>query len=132
MTYAFQIEQFIEILSACPEYETEHHFDRPFMSAYQLAIEFSVRHPMHEAVRTLPIGGMGTGAYQSLAQQIARFLSQAIKLQTAGAIEGAFISHLHMTSLVFSAPDSPDSIQASTVESKHAHSIFRVSNKAVC
>lgn len=132
MQYTFQIDQFVEILSACPEYESGHHFGRPFMSAYQLAIEFSIRHPTHEAVRTLSIGGMGTGSYQSLAQQIARFLSQAIKHQTAGAIEGAFISHLHMNFLSFSVPESHGSVQASTLESKNAHSIFRVNCAPVC
>lgn len=126
MPHVFPLEQIEEILRACPEYEDGHHLGRPYMSAYQLAIAFSERHPEHQAVRALPIGGAGTAAHESLAQQIARFLSQSIAQGNSEEIEGAFISHLYMGSLTFNAPGRAPALETSTLRAKPAHSIFRL------
>ena len=87
MRHDFDIDHLHRILANCPEYEADHHLDRPFMSAYQIAIRFAEEHPNHDLVRTLPLGGEGTGTNQSLTQRIARFLSQAIRDGTAGALK---------------------------------------------
>lgn len=131
MSYSFPIEQIEEILRTCPEYESGHHMRRPYMSAYQLAIAFSEQHPQHPAVMNLSLGGMGAAAHESLAQQIARFLSQSILRGSSGEIEGAFVSHMYIESLRFSAPGHAGSIAASTIGTKHAQSIFRLRDRVV-
>ena len=38
-------EKVTQILADVPEYDPEHHLGYPYLSAYQLAIEFKQRHP---------------------------------------------------------------------------------------
>ena len=125
MPYNFEIEQLLDILRECPEYAPGHHLGRPFMSAYQISISFAERFPEHPAVTNLGIGGMGTGAYESLAQQIARYLSQEISRETDRPIEGGFIAHQNIDQFSFNSPGGSDPIQVSTLRSERAHSIFR-------
>ena len=70
----------------------DHHFGRPFLTAYQLAIEFDRRH--HEIVAQLgkEVGGAGTGEHTSLAQYLALELSRLIRDNQCYSVEGAFIS----------------------------------------
>ena len=124
MTHEFDIDHLQRILENCPEYEPDHHLDRPFMSAYQIAIRFAEEHPTHDLVRTLPLGGEGAGTHQSLAQRIALFLSLAIRDRTAGDIEGGFISHEYVEDFSFRHGDNQ--VRVSTLRTHHAHSIFRV------
>ena len=124
MTQEFDIDDLQRILENCPEYEDAHHLGRPFMSAYQIAIRFAEEHPTHDLVRTLPLGGEGTGTHQSLAQRIALFLSRAIRDDTAGDIEGGFISHECVEDFRFRHGD--DQVRVSTLRTANAHSIFRV------
>ena len=124
MRHDFNIDHLHRILASCPEYEADHHLDRPFMSAYQSAIRFAEEHPDHELVRTLPVGGEGTGTNQSLAQRIAHFLSQAIHDGTAGGIEGGFISHACVDDFCFRHRGVR--VRVSTLRTARAHSIFRV------
>ena len=124
----FNIDDIRRILESCPEYEDGHHLDRPFMSAYQIAIRFAEEYPNHRLVHGLPLGGEGTGTNQSLAQHIARFLSRAIRDGTAGGIEGGFISHADIEEFSFRHQDGP--VRVSTLRSTHADSIFRVRRTA--
>ena len=59
MRHDFNIDHLHRILENCPEYEGNHHLDRPFMSASQIAIRFAGEHPNHDLVQTLPLGGGG-------------------------------------------------------------------------
>ena len=124
MRHDFNIDDLQRILETCPEYEADHHLNRLFMSAYQIAIRFAEEYPEHRLVRTLLPGGEGTGTHQSLAQRIARFLSQAIHDDRAGRIEGGFISHAYVEDFTFRHPRGP--VRVSTLRTAHAHSIFRV------
>lgn len=108
------------ILSEVEEYEEDHHMNRPFYSAYQLAIAFAERNPNHDSVQSLPIGGTGTQEHQSLAQLIARTLSKAIRSGSINTIEGGFISHTNLERMQFSGD-----INVSTLTTKPGHSIFR-------
>ena len=128
MRHDFNIPHLHRILTNCPEYEADHHLNRPFMSAYQIAIRFAEEHPNHDLVRTLPLGGEGTGTNQSLTQRIARFLSQAIRDGTAGGIEGGFISHACVDDFCFRHRGRR--VRVSTLRTAHAHSIFRVRRDA--
>ena len=78
-----------------------HHFGRPFLTAYQLAIEFDRRH--HDIVAQLgkQVGGAGTGERTSLAQYLALQLSRRIRGNPAYPIEGAFISNQYVRELSY-------------------------------
>lgn len=126
MRHDFDIIQLREILEGCPEYRADppHHLDRPFMSAYQIAIRFAERHPDHRIVQELRVGGEGVGFYDSLAKRIAHFLSQAICRRAAGDIDGGFISHDNVEDFTFRYEGQR--IRVSTLRTKAGHSIFRV------
>ena len=111
----------VEILSTLPTYEPEHHFGLPFITAYQLAIEFANRYPREIAQLDLPIGGKDTGQYYSLAQYLARELSGRIKNRQIQNIEGNFISNLHVTNMTFS-----DGVESSKSGNLATLSMFRL------
>jgi hypothetical protein len=79
-----------------------HHFGAPFVTAYQLAIAFTERFPEAAQAIGQPIGGAGTGQHTSLAQYLARELSQRIKSDELDDIEGGFVHSRYMTHLAFS------------------------------
>ena len=66
-----------EILRDMP-LKQPHHFGNPYVSSYQLAIEFSKRYPEATKVIGFPVGGEGSGAHNSLAEYLAGQLSQHI------------------------------------------------------
>lgn len=90
-----------EILSSVDYFNPTHHFGKPFLSAYQLAIEFAKKYP--DIVRDLgyQIGGKGIGVQVSLAQYIAGQLSRNIKAGKIVHIEGAFLSNVHLKDISF-------------------------------
>ena len=122
MTHDFDLNDLIRILAACPEYDPGHPLGQPFMSAYQIAIRFAQAHPNHPLVASLDVGGEGTGARQSLAQRIARFLSAAAQDPGSG-IEGGFISHQDIKAFVF---DNDGSAVRVSGLPRRGHSIFRL------
>ena len=79
-----------------------HHLGTPFLTAYQIAIDFHRQHG--EVVEKLgyQIGGKGVGEHTSLAQYIPRQLSQRIKSGKLDDIEGAFLSRHDMQDITFS------------------------------
>ena len=83
---------------------------RPFLTAYQIAIEFARRHP--DIVKELgwPVGGEGMGKRNTLAQYLARWLSQLVKDNPDGLVEGGFLSNQHLDDIRFdnSACIKPD------------------------
>ncbi len=128
MNGEFNIDDIREILGNCPEYEEGHHLQRPFMSAYQIAIRFAERYPDHTLVGKLEVGGKETGRHTSLAQRIARFLSRALhdeKKKGDLNIEGGFLSHDLIKDLCFKNPDGEE-IRVSTLSSQRGHAIFRL------
>lgn len=83
--------------------ESGHHFGRPFMTAYQLAIKLDRAHPEVARELNVAVGGIGKG--YSLAQYLAHQLSQRIKNADADyAIEGAFLSNDHVHRLSYEGP----------------------------
>ena len=118
----FNLDHIKLILAECREYEPSHHMGRPFMSAYQIAIELEHRFPRE--TQDLPVGGVGTGERSSLAQRLAGFLSSVIRDGADQEIEGGFISHSHLAEMRFVGNSGAD-IHVST--SAAAHSIFRLS-----
>lgn len=84
-----------------------HHFGRPFVTAYQLAIKVDADHPnIRQALGPdLALGGEGTGAHHSFAQYLARELSRNIKRHMEMQppqwypVQGRFLSNERVTEL---------------------------------
>lgn len=91
-----------KILASVVPSSPGHHLGPPFLTAYQIAIEFDRRH--RDIVEKLgyQVGGKGIGEPVSLAQYIAKQLSQRIKSEKLTDIEGAFLSRHDIQSMTFS------------------------------
>ena len=66
-----------EILASVPD--DGHHFGRPFLSAYQIAIAFDQRFRHEADLIAKPVGGKDTGRHDSLAEYFANQLSRRIR-----------------------------------------------------
>lgn len=88
-----------EILASVPR--GEHHFGRPFLSAYQIAIAFARDYPQAADEIGKPVGGRGTGRHDSLAKYFANELSRRIRDDSLPGIEGAFLDGLFLHSLEY-------------------------------
>ena len=108
-----------------------HHFGRPFLTAYQLAIKVDAAHPNIAQTLGVEVGGRGTGDRTSLAQYLARELSARIRrAQETGAgfpVEGAFISNEHLTSLTYTKADGAQ-LTSSLTGTGFDLSLFRLAN----
>jgi len=113
------------IIQILREVEDEgHHFGRPFLTAYQLAIEFDRRH--HDIVRDCgyQVGGAGIGERNSLAQYLALELSRHIKDNPDYPIEGAFISNQDVRELSYNY--GQEVVTSSLTGSGYGLSMFRL------
>ena len=79
-----------EILASVPD--DGHHFGRPFLSAYQIAIAFDQRFRHEADLIAKPVGGKDTGRHDSLAEYFANQLSRRIRSRTLTGIEGRFLT----------------------------------------
>jgi hypothetical protein len=105
-------------------YRDDHHFGRPFLTPYQIAIEFARRHPVDFKAIGLPIGGAGTGEYNSLAQYIAQQLSQRMLKGELPDFEGGFISNNHLVEMSFDY--EARTIVSSLTNTEYDLSLFRL------
>lgn len=95
-------DKLVEILADVHCNNDVHHFGRPYVSAYQIAIEMQRRFPDTVAAIGKPIGGAGTGQHNSLAQYLSNELSKLIKrLEADYPIEGAFFSNENASAITF-------------------------------
>jgi len=101
-----------------------HHFGRPFLTAYQLAIEFDSRH--HDIVTRLDkeVGGAGTGEHTSIAQYLALELSRLIRDNQDYPVEGAFISNRYVRELSYNYNNQ--TITSSLTGTQYSLSMFRL------
>ena len=114
-----KISQILDVQSHNPD----HHFGRPFLTPYQIAIRFNQR--FHTDVSTIgkPIGGKGTGQQDSLAQYIALELSTRIRDGQITNIEGRFLFRENLHSLQYD--DGGNIIESSSTQS-YDLSMFRL------
>ena len=113
------------VIQILREVEDEgHHFGRPFLTAYQLAIEFDRRH--HDIVRDCgyQVGGAGIGERNSLAQYLALELSRHIRDNPDYPIEGAFISNRNVIELSYNRGN--EIMTSSITGSAYSLSMFRL------
>jgi hypothetical protein len=117
-------EKVLAILADVEYREPDHHLGRPFVTAYQLAIELATRHP--DTVRRigLPIGGRGTGQHSSLSWYLARQLSGKLRGGELPQVEGGFLSNLHLRHLAFTDRGWP--LESSLTGSQYDVSIYRI------
>lgn len=103
--------------------KSDHHLERPFLSAYQIAIEYARRYPDDFNSFEMQIGGKGIQEHKSFSQYIGRELSARIRKHTLTDIEGGFFSNLHLRDIKFTSQS--DSIHSSSTNSQFPLSIFR-------
>ncbi|QCX34374.1 hypothetical protein FDN13_12050 [Caloramator sp. E03] len=101
-----------------------HHFKRPYLSAYQIAIEFNNLYPNDVAAMGYVVGGDGSNTLKSLSRYIANELSKRIKAGEITDIEGAFISNNFIKEMVFD--NNGQDIISSLLGSEYDLSIFRL------
>ncbi len=89
------------ILADVPDAAPGHHLGRPFLTAYQIAIEFARRYPEAAEKIGFPLGGLGAGQRNTLAQYLAKGLSRKIKGGHLPGIEGGFLSNWHLQDISF-------------------------------
>ena len=118
-------ERIIEILGDVQGTHGDHHFGRPYLSAYQLAIEMERRYPQVRAALGCPLGGVGAGEHRSLAQYLARQLSERIRSNALYPVEGRFIAHDDLIELVYRAPDGQPLVSSLT-DSQDDLSLYRL------
>lgn len=102
-----------------------HHFGRPFLTPYQIAIIFKRRFSHDFRTIGKQVGGRGIGSRDSLAQYIAMNLSRRIKNRKILNIEGRYLNRAHLKTLKYD--DQGQSIESSSMTS-YDLSIFRLCN----
>lgn len=85
----------------------DHHFGRPFVTAYQIAIDLN--HEYHDELAPLnkTVGGRGTMVRDSLTQYIALELSKKILSGEIDNIEGRYLLNSHISKLEFNNHGEP-------------------------
>ena len=106
------------------QYCREHHFRRPFLTAYQIAIKFNQRFPDDARELGFPVGGKNIGERNSLAQYLAGQLSKRILSGELREIEGAFISNADLSEISFE--DGGRIVVSSLTDTQYDLSMFRL------
>jgi hypothetical protein len=109
----YRLEEKILRILDIESYDPDHHFERPFLTAYQIAILFKNMYAETYARLNMPLGGKGTGIHHSLAQYLARMLSQHIKNDSLPNVEGRFLQMSNISHLEFD--DFGESVEASSL-----------------
>ena len=120
----FSIEARVREILDVPPRESGHHFGRPFLTAYQIAISFADRFDSDYRLIGKRIGGKGCGPSQSLAQYLARELSARIKKHGLPGIEGADLHGAHLEKLEYRS--SKKCTHESSAGSSSELSMFRL------
>ena len=115
-------ERILNILNVRYSHDPEHHFGRPFLTPYQIAISFREQYQADFDAIGMPIGGIDTGQHNSFSQYIARELSRRIRNGSISNIEGSFILDNHIVELIFD--DSGHELRSSSTDNFDL-SIFR-------
>ena len=113
-----------QILHDVPDAAAEHHLGRPFLTAYQIAIELNRQYPEIAQQLDAPVGGVGIGQRSSLSQYVARQLSRNINSGNLPHIEGGFLSNQHLNDISFQNGDKI--IHSSLTSTQYTLSMFRL------
>ncbi len=113
------------LLAEVEYYNPDHHFGRPSVTPYQLAIMFKERFPADFKSIGLPVGGAGTGERRSLAQYLAGQMARKMANGELPNIEGGFLSNTQLRNLSFDDSDGTV-ITSSSTNSQYDVSLFRL------
>lgn len=116
-------EKVVKLLSRIEYYQPDHHLGRPFLTAYQLAIQFKQSHKTIFECFGHPLGGRGTGKHFSFTSYLAGQLSQRIKSGEIGGVEGAFLSNQQLLEISFN--DDGETVTSSLTGTEYDLSMFR-------
>lgn len=125
----FSIEWRVREILKAARYDKGHHFGRPFLTAYQIAIAFDKAHREDRKKIGKPVGGKGTGQKDSLAQYLAWQLSRRIKSGELVDIEGRFLHGQDLRSLDY---DLDGKVVKSSSGKTDALSMFRLKDEGAC
>lgn len=114
-------DKILQILSV-ESHKPDHHFGRPFLTPYQLAISFKNLFPEEFARIGKPVGGKGTGQPDSVAQYFANELSERINKGLITNIEGRFLHRKYLLTLQY---DDHGKIVESSAMQSYDLSMFR-------
>ena len=108
--------------------DDEHHLlgGGCFLTSYQIACILIEQDSNLLKELDLQLGGEGTGEHKSLAQYVARNLSQYCLKNPTGNIEGAFLSTSHVVELEFIAEGLIENIRSSIFGEGKGISMFRL------
>lgn len=119
----FGIEQKVQGILDQQKYGIpNHHLGRPFLSAYQIAIEFALQFPEEFRRLDMPIGGKDLGEHHSFAQYLGRELSR-ISRDPKSTIQGGFLSNTRLKDIQFDSGTKV--IHSSLTGSQFDLSLFR-------
>lgn len=120
-------DRILAILSDVPiNNPNGHAFGRPFLTAYQVAIEFERRWPDAFVAIGKPLGGSGSGQYDTLAQYIANQLSRRIRdAHNDHPVEGAFMSNRRVHEFTFDMANG-DTLNSSSAGRTADLSMYRL------
>ena len=113
-----------DVLRTVEYVRPQHHFGRPFLTAYQLAIAVDRARPDIRQRLGLHIGGRGIGQPNSFTQYLAGQLSWRIQGGEVTDIEGAFVSDRNLEDILFRGPDG--AVASSLTGSGYDLSMFRL------
>jgi len=113
------------VLSQVAQQDRNPAFGVPYLTAYQLASEIDRQFPEIRLRLSYPIGGAGVGVNNSLAQYLAKQLSDHIRDEIGFAIEGAFLSNAGELEVRYRAHDGSD-MTSSLTGSGDDLSMFRL------
>jgi len=119
---ACKMEEKIFRILDVQSHEPEHHFGRPFMTPYQIAIAFKKMYPAEFENIGKPLGGRNIGQHDSLAQYIALELSRRIRDGNITNVEGRFLHRQNLRTLKYD--DNGTEIESSLMQS-YDLSMFR-------
>lgn len=100
-----------------------HHFGRPFVSAYQLAIDFEKNYPDTVNKLGLEMGGKGSGLYKSLPQYLALQISKHISTLP---LEASFLCSKYVDEFRFNYDHE---LVSSLNDSQYGLSMFRLKER---
>lgn len=91
-----------------------HHFGRPFVSSYQIAIALDVEDPQLRHVLGKQVGGVGVGTHDSLAQYVGNELSKQIRADPTGLRRGVFMSNERIDRIMYRGADGTEVVSSLT------------------
>lgn len=111
----YQMESKVKAILDVQSHEPGHHYGRPFLTPYQVAVAFATGYPLEFAHIGKPVGGRGEGHEESLDHYIARQISKRLADGRLAGIEGRFLHRANLHAVVYALngqAGEPASVQA--------------------